>query len=814
MFQENNLDLFTTIAYHVWWPQPSDPFYQYNTADASARVDYYAVNGVPFFAVDGYSGSLSSIDPASDVYAPLGIEFGGDFDYSTGEGICTVTLSPETGVNGTYKLHLVLVQNGLHFNGNNGYPNHQNVMRDMFPSPTGTDIVLQEGVELIENIPFSIPSNFVQDNCRLVAFVQATNHDIVNAAQITLQEAWPIPRLTAINEMVSVIGDDGDGTLNPGESAEYAVTISNDCNFLNAFDVTGYLTSSSPYITITDGESVYDMIVSCDFVTNFNDKFAFTVSEDAPEITDFEFNLRLVANQSTEAPYETNIPLTVSMDLFQLNYPVNISQPVLNGNAVVDLDGDGVNEIVITGSDSLIHVFTLEGNELLGFPYATGNQIFGSPAIGDIDNDGDLEIVVASRDRKVYVIQHDGTGLPIFTASSYLWSTPALSDLDGDGDMEIVIPGYGYELIVLHHDGSAFQNFPLTITDERMSCGASIADLDGDGSKDIIFGTWGDKVHAYDLNGQALNGFPVDLDRNVAAPPVVTDIDGDGTFEILVGQDGGILNAISNSGTILWTKVVLPASSIRTAVAVWDFEGDGNMETIYTTLGGDILLLDYQGNTLPGWPQSLGGSCYSSPVTADLDGDGVSEIIVGSNASQLFAFHMDGSLMDPFPLSMAAPVRGTPTVFDLSQDGTLEIVVGTDQDLSVVNLKFPVQDVPNWSTARGNMHRTGFYNPHTLSVDYNILPQHVSLKQNFPNPFNPSTTIEFGIPTQGFVSLTIYDVLGQEIVKLVHSELSPGTYTYQWGGKDAASNPVETGIYFARISSAGSEQIVKMMLLK
>ena len=472
-----------------------------------------------------------------------------------------------------------------------------------------------------------------------------------------------------------------------------------------------------------------------------------------------------------------------------------------------------MNEIVVGGSDSLVHAFTLDGSELDGFPYATGNWIIGSPAVGDIDNDGDLEVVITSRDWKIHVIQHDGSGEAIATAESYLMGTPALSDLDSDGDLEIVVAGFGYDVLAVHHDGTSLDNFPLTIEGGRMSCAVAIADLNNDGSKDIVVGTWGDNLHAYDLNGDLLPGFPLDMISNVASAPVITDLNNDGAFEIVVGQDGGNLYAVAADGSVMWTHSI-SAASIRTAPAVWDFDGDGNMEIVYTTLAGDIEVVDHEGNSLTGWPQSLGGSCYSSPVTADVDGDGATEIVVGSNSGEVFIFRLDGTTLDLFPLALAGPVRGTPTVADLSQDGTLEIVVGTDEDLTIINLKMLAEEGPNWSTDRGSLLRTGFYNPHVLSVNNYEVPEALSLKQNYPNPFNPSTSIEFAIPAEGLVTLKIYDVLGHEVNQLVNANLEPGNYSAVWNGKDAAAQSMATGIYFARIQAAGSEQIVKMMLIK
>jgi hypothetical protein len=803
------------------WPG-TDPYYTYNSPDGNTRRSYYGLNWVPYMCIDGENDENSTtawqnhILSNAGTTAPLGIELAGSFDYQSGDGSVVVSLTPETGVSGNYTLQVVLVQDNLYYMGSNSYPDHENVMRDMFPSSSGTSIPLEAGVPTTETVDFNVPASLVLDDCRLVVFVQSSSHEVLNSATAYITAIAPlnIPNLTATSSQMTILDDDGDGTLNPGESAEYVVTLNNSCDFVNAWDVVGYLTSTNPYVTVTDEVGNYDFIVTCDVVTNHSDKFAFTISEEAPDISDFEFNLRVVANQNTETPYETNIPLVVSINLFQNHFPLELSMPIMSGNAVVDLDGDGSNEIVVTGTDSLVHVFTLDGTELAGFPYLTGNWIVGAPAVADIDNDGDLEIVATSRDRKIHVIQHDGSGEAIVEAASYLMGTPALDDLDGDGDLEIVAAGYGYDLLVVHHDGTALAGFPLTITGGRMSSAPAIADLDGDGYKDLIVGTWSDSLFAFDLNGDLLDGFPVDLITNAAAPPVVTDLDGDGTLEILIGQDGGKFYAISNTGAVLWMEQ-LSSASIRTAAAVCDFDGDGQIETVYASLDGFITLLDANGNELAGWPQSLGGACYSSPVIADLDGDDLPEIVVGSNSGELFAFHMDGSLLDLFPLPLSGPVRGTATVADISQDGTMEIVIGTDADLTIVNLKTPSEAGLNWSTARGNNQRTGLYNnPWLMNIEDRPLPTVLKLKQNYPNPFNPSTTIEFGIPTQGHVRLTIYDVLGQEVTELVNTEMSAGNYSFLWNGLDGNARSVETGIYFARINASGSEQIVKMLLLK
>jgi len=83
------------------------------------------------------------------------------------------------------------------------------------------------------------------------------------------------------------------------------------------------------------------------------------------------------------------------------------------------------------------------------------------------------------------------------------------------------------------------------------------------------------------------------------------------------------------------------------------------------------------------------------------------------------------------------------------------------------------------------------------------------LLQNYPNPFNPSTTIVYQVAKAGMVSLTLYDVLGREVVTLVNEEKPSGKYTAVW---NAVGKP--SGMYFSRLMSNGEQQIRKMILMK
>ncbi len=89
------------------------------------------------------------------------------------------------------------------------------------------------------------------------------------------------------------------------------------------------------------------------------------------------------------------------------------------------------------------------------------------------------------------------------------------------------------------------------------------------------------------------------------------------------------------------------------------------------------------------------------------------------------------------------------------------------------------------------------------------VPQTYSLDQNYPNPFNPTTTIRYSIPNSSMVTLTIYNILGQEIATLVHQRQGAGTYTATFQASRFAS-----GVYFYRLTAGSFTSVKKMLMLK
>ncbi len=101
-----------------------------------------------------------------------------------------------------------------------------------------------------------------------------------------------------------------------------------------------------------------------------------------------------------------------------------------------------------------------------------------------------------------------------------------------------------------------------------------------------------------------------------------------------------------------------------------------------------------------------------------------------------------------------------------------------------------------------------------VSADYNIVQCDYQLS-NYPNPFNPTTTISFSIPSENMVDVSIYNVRGQKVKTILAENLTRGEHQVVWSGLDHSDKPVSSGVYFYKLSVNGkSESIKKCLLLK
>lgn len=95
-----------------------------------------------------------------------------------------------------------------------------------------------------------------------------------------------------------------------------------------------------------------------------------------------------------------------------------------------------------------------------------------------------------------------------------------------------------------------------------------------------------------------------------------------------------------------------------------------------------------------------------------------------------------------------------------------------------------------------------------------LIPDHFDLAQNFPNPFNPTTNIEFSVPYQSDVKIEVYNITGQLVKTLVDGSITAGIHRIAWDGFSNNGVSVSSGLYFYRMSGPGFVQTKKMLMLK
>ena len=94
------------------------------------------------------------------------------------------------------------------------------------------------------------------------------------------------------------------------------------------------------------------------------------------------------------------------------------------------------------------------------------------------------------------------------------------------------------------------------------------------------------------------------------------------------------------------------------------------------------------------------------------------------------------------------------------------------------------------------------------------VPAQMTITGNFPNPFNPSTTLEYILPGGGFVTIDVYAISGQKVRRLISENVAPGTHTVVWNGTDDRGLNVASGVYIFRLEMGKTILRHRMLLVR
>jgi len=451
---------------------------------------------------------------------------------------------------------------------------------------------------------------------------------------------------------------------------------------------------------------------------------------------------------------------------------------------------------------------------------------------------------------------------------------PMLGDYDNNGLTDLLFYSLDRYTEIAGYN-PAFNRFDSVYAfpePDVYGAGFSTGNIDGDEYPDIVQGSINGFVHIleYQPGTGYQNIWNDTLDTyNAYVHFTTNDVDGNGKPEFWVGGDafyGGVSKTLytcyesdgNNSYKIvakIWLNGVFSFYAYN-AFAV-DIDKDG-VEEIGLCVDQHFLILKFTGspdhhsyevyyikkNENPGnYNLYYGTSMY------DLIGDSKEEILISrqeGNDEQLRLFtsiYRPAGIVPVELTSFTASAKGNNVMLNWSTASEMnnkgfEIERASSSTSSLQGWKRvacvegfgTTSEQHNYSYKDSNLIN-GKYSYRLKQIDFDgsfnyskeievdlSSPLRYSLEQNFPNPFNLKTTIEFSIKKQAGVTLRVYNILGKEIKTLIEEELSPGNYAINWEAKGSDGALLSSGIYLIRLSAqSGSDRyfkIIKALLLK
>lgn len=480
---------------------------------------------------------------------------------------------------------------------------------------------------------------------------------------------------------------------------------------------------------------------------------------------------------------------------------VETNLPPLKGSNTdwKDYNGDGLLDVLYTGVLDLeigdvdyTRIYLNQGNYQFEMFAPEVHQISaGDAKFADYNNDGLLDIATAGRvdswDWRVSVWKNEGDNE--FTEidlgiEGVRYTVVEWGDYNNDGFMDLFVTGsiqleIPSVLYILRNNGDdTFTNINLPENDTYIAGirqgDMKIHDLNSDGLLDVIVNGvqnqewWTGQIHFYQGNDTFV--YADSLDALKYGELTMIDYNGDSNSDVLLTGRYDYLDYYCN----LYENQTELTNTAPQAPSMLSAQVEDDVVSLEWGMGSDAET-----------PQL--GLTYNIKVGTSSGGNE----IFSSMATD------DGFLLRPHRGNM---LNSLACSINNLQNGTYYVSVQTI-DNSYIGSAF--SDEITFEITNG-----------IVSNDSDVVPMITRLNKNYPNPFNPETTISFDLNKNQKVKLEIYNIKGQKVKTLCNDNLQAGNHKYIWNGTDQNNRKVASGVYFAKMTSVSLSKTQKMILMK
>jgi len=548
---------------------------------------------------------------------------------------------------------------------------------------------------------------------------------------------------------------------------------------------------------------------------------------------------------------------------------------ISGGVSWIDYNGDGNLDLFLTNAQGEANfLYRNEGGGDFA-RIATGdivtalNRSAGN-TWGDFDNDGDPDLFISNQQENDILYRNEGDGSFYRITSGIIVNQPGDShhstwgDYDNDGFLDLFVANSGFgspERNYLYRGNGDGMFEEITegnhVTLSRQTFGGNWADYDDDGDIDLYVSRYDNRNNFLyrnegDGSFQRITGEEIVLNNGYSIGSSWADYDNDGDVDLFVANWGNTVNFLyRNEGGGQFARIVSGpvVTDIATSwVGAWgDYDNDGDLDLFVTNYDQDNTLYSNNGDGTftaeTGSILSTDGGLSSGTCWGDYDGDGDLDLIVANWDDQNnYLYRNDGVVNNWINIECAgtlsnrsgigakvkvkAALGGTDVwqMREISGNFGLRSQSGLGAWFGLANAGVVDSLLIEWPSGAIDIH-TNIGANQTITFTEGITstgvevgagdsPPPVLLNRNYPNPFNPTTTIEYRLPEDQHIVISVYDLIGKEVITLLSERKPAGRNTIVWNGTDHTGKPVGSGVYTYRIVADGFTQSHKMTLVR